>query len=251
MKFVKKLPYISGLVIIFIPLMAAEINGFFQFPKSIIRLFSSNPIVAVASLIMLIFYLYLFINFFIKFIQAYKDKNAIVYYFNKLIIYLIIIFCFIAFSGGIYFYLSNPMVAPKPLLITSTIFNAGTLIFLLACLFYHNKLKNDFIISKDRFKNIAKLFALFFLSTILAYVIGSSDLFLVFQSTLGVAIPFIFISCLLILPFYKIWNRAVDSKKYNNWAMFLSAQVIISNILLYVLTAFYMLLVLFKIVSAT
>ena len=109
-KLIKNIPYVSGLIIILIPILFLNIDvALVSFIGMLNRIFFvDKPIVFILSTLVTVLYIYLLVLFFVKLIEAYREKNSFSYYFIHLIVLMVLVLLVPNLIFGIIIYLNNP-----------------------------------------------------------------------------------------------------------------------------------------------
>ena len=252
MKKTIQMPYVSGLILILILILFSNIITAIQLFFRVLNqfLYSSQLIISIFNLLAIIYFIYLLVIFFTKSIKAYKEKNSFIFYFNHFTASLILLIILLAFLGNIAGFLIYPSYGLLPYgLLPILSLATSAIVFVLVFIFLFNFRKNkaDFTISKEKSNKIIKLFSINILASIIAYAITNYISF--YFSPLSYKILCSLISILLIIPFYKIWKEIINDEKYNKISIFLSTQIIITNLVLVIISITYMSLVILKIIN--
>lgn len=248
-KFIKNLPYISGLIIILISILFLNIDAAISsFIGTLAQVFFvDKPIIFILSALVTALYVYLLVLFFIKIIQAYREKNSFSYYFIILVAIMALVFFVPNLILGIIFYLNNSAMISESVFLISFALNSFIIFVLSGCLFYFKKSKESFIVSKEKRKNILKMFTLNIGVSVIAFFVTFFTLQYIRPLDGGVFSGLI--SCLLILPFYKIWPNIIENEKYNKKTIFLSEQIIVTGLTVNIINFVYSVLVFIRIIS--
>lgn len=243
-KFLKSFSYISGLIILFLPILFLSLHKIFLVDLTMLKnIILLNPLwLTLLDLSVKVAYVYLIILFFIKFVRIYREGNSFAFYLNHFIVSSLL---FLAVFNliGLLFILQNEYETPFFVVPVFVIAN----LLLVICLRSFNKTKGRFSLSKQKRSVFLKLMLVSVSFSFLAYLVSSllgQYLFIV-----PIFILLSFLSCLFVLPFFRMWKEAIDDEKYNKVKVFFSTQIIITSLVTVIINAVYSALLLFRIIN--
>lgn len=246
-KYLKNFPSISGLIILFTPLFLLSLHKIFLVDLDMLKnTILLNPIwFSLLDFLIQATYVYLIVLFFIKFVKIYKEGNGFVFYLNHFIAYSLL---FLAASNlvGVIFFLQNRYEIALYLAVivfgSLVIINSLLILFILS----FRRIKDRFNLSKEKWHSFLKLILVSVSFSVLAYLV--SGLVGQYLFMIPSFILLNFLSCLFVLPFFKIWKKAIGDEKYNKVKVFLSTQIIITSLTLVIYNTIYSALLLLGVI---
>lgn len=235
MKITNNKSYISGLVLIAALILFSNIGVAIQYFFRILSRLFLDPVEFIPlflCLLIIICFGYLSVAFFITAIRAYKERNSFLFYFNHFTALLIMLFCLLNFCVTlIASFLSYGF---STIVIVGLLFQLIFLALEIILLFNLRKNQHEFLLSKDKLKNIIKLFILNILASVVAYII--INYIYQYFALLNYRILTGVISVILILPFYGLWKKIIGTEKHCKPVIFLSFQIIITNLIMAIIS---------------
>ncbi|MDI6882907.1 MAG: hypothetical protein QMC93_00310 [Patescibacteria group bacterium] len=217
MQILKKTSFISGIILLFSPIVFSSLLKFGSELKNILLTFSPDNII---SYILALFVIILEIIFFIKIFKSFFFREPCSYF----LIYFVGTLTLLAALGS---------VIMEGGIISLFLF----ILLLLSLVFYHSQ-KNQLFSSDEAYFSIGnKMVFLFSLN------VGVAIVSFVLSYLIWLPIPFpraIFpsiISVLIVLPFFPLWRKKIDARGLRGFIVLLATQLIITE-LIFQLTIF-------------